>query len=255
MYKLANYTPLHLTGETVDHILRTYNAETLGLYVAYVAIAQWQKTDQVRASDSFMMKRMKWSENKFRKHKKELTSGGFIETISTKNESNKITGWYVKIHYLVAISESEQLVVPKGHNLIDQNGITITESTSENKQDTTTNKNKFTQEQLQTYMDTYNKALNRNSRLSNKKLQDKLNTRLQDYTFDEIIRSLENMFSKDFYKGKNDRNWTPTPSWILENNERLEQFLYIRPLKTKAPTTSEKFNELEDLENFTPDPL
>jgi hypothetical protein len=88
-----------------------------------------------------------------------------------------------------------------------------------------------------------------------KKLQDKLNTRIQDYTFDEIIRSLENMFSKDFYKGKNDRNWTPNPTWILENNERLEQFLYMRPLKTKVQDTSQKFNELDNLDEFTPDPL
>lgn len=161
------------------------------------------------------------------------------------------------INVITNYAEQEQLVMPKGTNWIDRKGTTITESTSENKQYTisTTNKNKFTQEQLQTYMDTYNKALNRNSRLTNKKLQDKLNTRIQEYTFDEIIRSLENMFSKDFYKGVNDRQWTPNPTWILENNERLEQFLYMKPLKTKVQDTSQEFNELDNLDEFTPEPL
>lgn len=100
-YKLATYTPVHITGETIDFILRELGSEALALYTAYAGIVQWQQTTTVKATTSFMAQRMKWSEDKVRKIKKLLVDNQYIEDIRKKDENHKIKGWYIQINYIV----------------------------------------------------------------------------------------------------------------------------------------------------------
>jgi hypothetical protein len=100
-YKLVTYTPVHITGETIDFILRELGSEALALYTAYAGIVQWQQTTTVKATTSFMAQRMKWSEDKVRKIKKLLVDNQYIEDIRKKDENHKIKGWYIQINYIV----------------------------------------------------------------------------------------------------------------------------------------------------------
>lgn len=100
-YKLAKYTPVHTTGETIDFILRELGSDALALYMAYVGISQWQKTTKIKATISFMANRMNWSEERVRKVKKQLSSNGYVKDFKKKNKEHKIVGWYVEVSYLV----------------------------------------------------------------------------------------------------------------------------------------------------------
>jgi len=105
--KLSTFHPVTLTGETIDFILREYGSDALSLYVAYVGISQWQETNQIYASESFMMQRMQWGKDKFRKNKKLLVDGGFVETIKKVDKRNRVLRWLIKVHYLVQLQTSD----------------------------------------------------------------------------------------------------------------------------------------------------
>jgi hypothetical protein len=148
----VKYTPLSVTLETVDHLIREYGTDALALYMAYCAIAEWQKTKIVKATEGFMKKRLNWGQDKFRKNKKILKEEGYIVDIQKKGSDGKIQGNYIEIHYLVhsvdnpTSGKSQSMVNPtpsaldETKVLIDENISAIRRNTSENKfsQDITT---------------------------------------------------------------------------------------------------------------------
>ncbi len=103
--KLVKFTPVTLTMETIDHITREGGSDALALYVSYVGISQWQKTTRVRATETFMMNRLNWGRDKFRKAKRFLLDNNFIENVNSKSDTGTIKGWYVEINYLVHPTE------------------------------------------------------------------------------------------------------------------------------------------------------
>jgi len=141
----VKYTPLSVTLETVDHLIREYGTDTLALYMAYCAIAEWQKTKIVKATEDFMKKRLNWGQDKFRKNKKILKEEGYIVDVQKKGNDGKIEGNYVEIHYLVhslvnpTSGKNQSMVKPtpsaldKTKVLIDKNISAIRRNTSENK--------------------------------------------------------------------------------------------------------------------------
>jgi hypothetical protein len=97
----VKFTPLTVTLETVDVLLKESGVDALGLYMAYASIAEWQKTKRIRATEAFMRKRLNWGKDKFRKNKKLLKDGGYIEDSQNKNEQGKIVGNYIEIRYVI----------------------------------------------------------------------------------------------------------------------------------------------------------
>lgn len=119
-YKLATYTPVHLTEETIRFVLTNLGSDALALYVAYVGVVQWQQTNRVRATTGFMAERMGWGKEKLKKVKKLLVDNGYVEDYKKRNEENKIIGWYVQVKYLVRIKE--ETTRPENHPLENPTG-------------------------------------------------------------------------------------------------------------------------------------
>lgn len=145
----VKYTPLSVTLETVDHLIREYGTDTLALYMAYCAIAEWQKTKQIKATEEFMKKRLNWGQDKFRKHKKILKKEGYIVDIQKKSVDGKIEGSYIEIHYLVhslaepTSGQNHPLVKPTP-SALDESKVLIDKSISANRRNTS--ENKFSQD-------------------------------------------------------------------------------------------------------------
>jgi hypothetical protein len=141
----VKYTPLSVTLETVDHLIREYGTDALALYMAYCAISEWQKTKTVKATEDFMKKRLNWGQDKFRKNKKILKEEGYIVDVQKKGSDGKIQGNYVEIHYLVhsvdnptsgksqSMAEPTPSALDETKVLIDENISAIGRNTSENK--------------------------------------------------------------------------------------------------------------------------
>ena len=92
---------LILNKRTVDTLMELDNcADCIALYVFYYKTAKWQKTNQVKASDEYVKKCLKWGRDKIAKTKTTLKENGLIEIVQTRKD-NKISGWYIKVGYLV----------------------------------------------------------------------------------------------------------------------------------------------------------
>lgn len=92
---------LILNKTTIDTLMELDNcADCIALYVFYYKTAKWQKTNQVKASDEYVKKCLKWGRDKIAKTKSTLKENGLIEIVQTRKD-NKISGWYIKVSYLV----------------------------------------------------------------------------------------------------------------------------------------------------------
>lgn len=92
---------LILNKTTIDTLMELDNcADCIALYVFYYKTAKWQKTNQVKASDEYVKKCLKWGRDKIAKTKTTLKENGLIEIVQTRKD-NKISGWYIKVGYLV----------------------------------------------------------------------------------------------------------------------------------------------------------
>ena len=92
---------LILNKTTIDTLMELDNcADCIALYVFYYKTAKWQKTNQVKASDEYVKKCLKWGRDKIAKTKSTLKENGLIEIVQTRKD-NKISGWYIKVSYIV----------------------------------------------------------------------------------------------------------------------------------------------------------
>jgi hypothetical protein len=98
--RVASFTPIGVTFETIDKLARTKNTDALALYMAYTAVAHWQKTYKPRATNSFMMKRLGWTEAKLAKARKVLKEFNLIKDIQ-ENSEGKFGKTYTKVNHVV----------------------------------------------------------------------------------------------------------------------------------------------------------
>ena len=99
--KYEEIKPFQATAVTMDNLFNTDPNATL-LYAFYVNTYEWQNINSVYAIDDYCMKWLRWGKPKFRKAKKILTDGGFIESVIRKDDATgKVIGHYIFIHYLV----------------------------------------------------------------------------------------------------------------------------------------------------------
>lgn len=101
--------------EVIDHELIILSRQTLNLlwrkeqknpedllilYCFYYDSAKRQKTNQPKASISFVCNHFKWGARRARYAKKELIKLGLIEdVIRTDPQTGEITGWFIKVKY------------------------------------------------------------------------------------------------------------------------------------------------------------
>ncbi len=75
-------------------------ADLISLYVFYYYTAKWQKTNQVRATDKFVKKGLRWGDERFRKAYRILAEMGLVERVVRKDAKGKVTAFYVKLNYI-----------------------------------------------------------------------------------------------------------------------------------------------------------
>lgn len=92
---------LIINKKTIEELFKLDDAlECIALYMFYYKTAKWQKTNQIKATDEYAKKVLKIGKSKLVKAKKTLKENGLIDIIQ-KRENNKISGWYIKVSYLV----------------------------------------------------------------------------------------------------------------------------------------------------------
>ncbi len=118
-----------LTTRTLHNLYQFKNgADAVALYCFYCYVAKWQKTNQVKASDSYCMRGLGWGKGRFAKAKTLLQRMNLIEIIM-RREGGKIVGWYIKLKYIWKTEKAEEvesLLIKKELNEIP-NEITIEE--------------------------------------------------------------------------------------------------------------------------------
>lgn len=101
---------------TFDRLLNTETpADSIALYTFYYYTAKWQGTNQPKCTTAYVANGLKWSESRVRKAKKELSDIGLVEDITSKDESWKISGHFVKVNYFSSstLKESHTIENPQ----------------------------------------------------------------------------------------------------------------------------------------------
>ncbi|MDD6990139.1 hypothetical protein [Ruminococcus sp.] len=101
---------------TFDRILKSETpSDSIALYTFYYYTAKWQGTNQPKCTTAYVANGLKWSESRVRKAKKELLDIGLVEDITSKDESGKIIGHFVKVNYfsLSTLKETHTIENPQ----------------------------------------------------------------------------------------------------------------------------------------------
>ena len=92
---------LVLDKRTVEKLFTLKNTDCLALYLFYYKTAKWQKTNTVKANDTYVRQCLGWGKSKLSKAKAILKENELIKIIQRKS-GNKINGWYVEVAYIVS---------------------------------------------------------------------------------------------------------------------------------------------------------
>lgn len=96
---------------TIDSLTKLDNcSECIALYIFYYKTAKWQKTNQIKASDEYVKKSLKWCSNKIMKIKAILKEKGLINIVQQRKDG-KISGWYIELNYLISNKKQEEIKI------------------------------------------------------------------------------------------------------------------------------------------------
>lgn len=102
---------LILNKATIDTLFKLENcSDCIALYVFYYKTAKWQKTNTIKANDTYIRKSLNWGADKIRRTKQLLKENGLIDIVQNR-ENGKIQGWYIKISYLVTQKRAEDIKI------------------------------------------------------------------------------------------------------------------------------------------------
>lgn len=102
---------LILNKYTIDTLFKLDNCtDCIALYVFYYKTAKWQKTNTIKANDTYIKKSLKWGEDKIRRTKNILKENGLIDIVQSR-KNGKISGWYIKVSYLIQKKKIEDIKI------------------------------------------------------------------------------------------------------------------------------------------------
>ena len=94
---------------TIENLYKLDNCvECIALYIFYYKTAKWQKTNIIKANDTYIRKSLKWSADKVRKTKQALKENGLINIVQ-RRKNGKVEGWYIQVHYLMSENRTENM--------------------------------------------------------------------------------------------------------------------------------------------------
>jgi len=93
--------PIVLSKPLLDLLLKNVNpGDLIALYTFCYYTAKWQRTNQPKASVSYIAKGLHWSTVKVMRIKKTLIELQLISNVKSRNEDKKITGHYVRVNFI-----------------------------------------------------------------------------------------------------------------------------------------------------------
>lgn len=98
------------TFYTIDRINKNWwksGWDALLLYFEYIKKSRIDKTNQPRATDTYMIKWLWWWKWRFWNAKKVLQELWLIEKISRKDDKWKVVKWYVKVNFMIDTSQND----------------------------------------------------------------------------------------------------------------------------------------------------
>lgn len=102
---------LIINKQTIENLFRLENTgDCIALYVMLYRTAKWQKTNVVKANDSYIRKCLGWGVKKIQSTKKILSDAGLMKQIVKRDEAGKILGHYVEISYFLTQKVKKQQV-------------------------------------------------------------------------------------------------------------------------------------------------
>jgi hypothetical protein len=91
--------PISIRKEISDLILKQDKpVEVLALYWFYCYTANWQKTDQAHAKDTYCMNQLHLGYKRFISAKNILLELNLIEKVQNRGKHGEITGWYIRVN-------------------------------------------------------------------------------------------------------------------------------------------------------------
>ena len=257
--------------DTIDKLFKLENcSDCISLYVFYYKTAKWQKTNQIKATDEYVMKSLKWGKTRLNNTKKTLKEHGLIETIKKVDNGHKFSGWYIKINYIITkknindikpITEIEEKpVVSKPEVSISTNGFQNTNALKEiikclNKEiemlkrenkEKSSSINTITCQQI---VDLYHEICHSYPKLRSitSSREKHIKSRIKEYN--DNIEVFKELFQKaedsDFLKGKNDNKWRANFDWLINSTNMakvLENNYENKKTKSKLPV----WNRIEE---------
>ena len=81
--------------ESVDKLFKLENpSDCIALYMLYYKTAKWQKTNQPKATDSYVAKCLRWGTSKIRNTKQSLKEHGLIDVVQNRADGKIKGGFY-----------------------------------------------------------------------------------------------------------------------------------------------------------------
>lgn len=130
---------LVINKTTIERLFQHKDHNVLILYLFYYKTAKWQKNNPIKANDEYCKKCLHWGIDKIQNTKKALKELQLIETIRRTDEKGVVTGWYIKVHYLMDESRIPETTIPTLPQLVGQETNTI----NNNNINTNNNKNTY----------------------------------------------------------------------------------------------------------------
>jgi hypothetical protein len=93
--------PIVISPGDYNLMLKQENpGDLIAVYCHYYFTGRWQKTNQPWATDVYIRKGLKFSENRVRRARKKLEELGLIEIIEKRDKKGRIKGKYIKIKHI-----------------------------------------------------------------------------------------------------------------------------------------------------------
>lgn len=113
-------TLLIINEVTINKLFSLKNDNAILLYFFYYKTAKWQNNNPIKATDLYVRKSLGWGSSKVTNAKNILKENGLIEIIKKRSEDNaNISGWYVKINYLVSKNTQNQDINNQEHSFLE----------------------------------------------------------------------------------------------------------------------------------------
>ena len=124
IYDVQN-EPIVVSKALIDLLLKEdHPSELISLYMFYYYTSKWQKTQQPKATDSFCEQGLSMGRDRFARAKQTLIRLGLIEQTSSKDQSGKINGWFVKVNFVWSKDNVKKVIgdqTVENSSLVDKN--------------------------------------------------------------------------------------------------------------------------------------